>query len=463
MAISEKRASLRFHRIQEERELDHPESEGSVTEEYASDEDNDPTFDILEETNSLLLNLSVDNKSKSRTSKWSSTEGVDFCMFDQGEVTVPKLDEKGEKTFDKVQSIIKAGQLDKLKLDQCKIYLRKHALRLTGNKDTLIRRIKEHLDVINGGGEKKYPASSFVWSCKGDACTGDVVLFEQKVYEMFNIASRSASGPPLGTRTVAGRVVKESYGSAKQQHTFTIEVLWSKGERPFPPLHPFLIKGRNLYRLKTLRQIWDDEKEREKALLEKHSRGKSARANRDVRIKEKENRKNLKAAREPRKAKFQPGLSSCVSPTAQPQKHQIELLHTQKQQNHQIGHFSHKAQHRCGDMLNANHSQSSFRRYEEPASSSYVNNHPPRQPLANVNGHRGIDTFNASYRQSSFRPHEKQPVISSNVNNHPPRQPINDHYPSVCRAHGQGYQKAELCRHYIRGRCYYGDNCKYLH
>lgn len=36
---------------------------------------------------------------------------------------------------------------------------------------------------------------------------------------------------------------------------FQIEVLWSKGEKPLPPLHPLLIKGRNLYRLKTLRQV----------------------------------------------------------------------------------------------------------------------------------------------------------------------------------------------------------------
>jgi hypothetical protein len=36
------------------------------------------------------------------------------------------------------------GQLEKLKVDQCKVYLRKNGLRLTGNKDTLIQRIKEH-------------------------------------------------------------------------------------------------------------------------------------------------------------------------------------------------------------------------------------------------------------------------------------------------------------------------------
>lgn len=42
------------------------------------------------------------------------------------------------------------------------------------------------------------------------------------IYGRFNIASRSAIGPPCGTRIVAGRIVKESYGSAKQQHTFTV-------------------------------------------------------------------------------------------------------------------------------------------------------------------------------------------------------------------------------------------------
>ncbi|XP_076881866.1 zinc finger CCCH domain-containing protein 62-like [Bidens hawaiensis] len=137
-------------------------------------------------------------------------------------------------------------QVEKLKVEQCKLYLRKHGLRSTGKKDVLIQRIKEHISIVSGEGEIKYPASSFVMNCKGDACTGDVVMFEQNVYEMFSIASRSATGPPCGQRIVAGRIVKESYGAAKQQHTFTIEVLWSTGTKPLPPLHPLLIKGRNL-------------------------------------------------------------------------------------------------------------------------------------------------------------------------------------------------------------------------
>lgn len=38
----------------------------------------------------------------------------------------------------------------------------------------------------------------------------------------FSIISRSAKGGSCGTRVVAGRILKESYGAAKQQHTFTV-------------------------------------------------------------------------------------------------------------------------------------------------------------------------------------------------------------------------------------------------
>lgn len=41
------------------------------------------------------------------------------------------------------------GQMEKLKVDQCKVYLRKYGLRLTGKKDTLIGRIREHLEYVN--------------------------------------------------------------------------------------------------------------------------------------------------------------------------------------------------------------------------------------------------------------------------------------------------------------------------
>lgn len=43
-------------------------------------------------------------------------------------------------------SLAPAGKLEKLKVEQCKAYLRKNGLRLTGTKDVLIQRINEHLE-----------------------------------------------------------------------------------------------------------------------------------------------------------------------------------------------------------------------------------------------------------------------------------------------------------------------------
>ncbi|XP_060218168.1 zinc finger CCCH domain-containing protein 62-like [Lycium barbarum] len=266
----------------------------------SDDSQDDPTFDILEETRFSLSKMSIKkNASKDMSARRNVSKALEECVEGEKEQEkiVPELDEKDQKSYETVQKIIKAGQIEKLKVEQCKVYLRKHGLRLTGSKDTLIQRIKEHTDIVDGRGEEKYPPSSFVLNCKGDACTGDVVMFEQNVYEMFNIASRSATGPPCGTRIVAGRIVKESYGAKKQQHTFTVEVLWSKGEKPLPPLHPLLIKGRNLYRLKTLRQKWDNEAERQKILSEKHARGFVARSNRETRVREKEMRQMRKENR----------------------------------------------------------------------------------------------------------------------------------------------------------------------
>ncbi|CAM6055638.1 unnamed protein product [Sphagnum tenellum] len=177
-----------------------------------------------------------------------------------------------------VLDVIKeAGDLKKLKVDELKTYLRYCGLRLSGIKATLIERIQEHMVVKDGGGEAKYRRSTFSIDCTGDVVQGDVVLFNQQVYDSYDFISRCAAGLALGKRMVAGRVVSDSYGAAKQQHTFTIEVLWSTGVQPLPAMYPLQIKGRNLYRPRTLRQPWLNEEDRQAALVEKHSRGEAAR------------------------------------------------------------------------------------------------------------------------------------------------------------------------------------------
>lgn len=191
-----------------------------------------------------------------------------------------------ESLSEKVVSLLQGGKdIDSLKLNECKAYLRKHGLRLAGNRAVCIARIKEHWRLKHGSGYTLYPRSSFNINCTGDVCMGDVVMFRQKVYEKFSKVARH--GRVRGSRTVAGRVVKESYGAAKQQHTFTVEVLWSSGVRKLPPLTPLLVKGRNLYKLKTYRQRWKNEADRVKVLSEKHRRGAAARLVRGLRQKKK--------------------------------------------------------------------------------------------------------------------------------------------------------------------------------
>lgn len=185
-------------------------------------------------------------------------------------------DDDDESLCHKVIRLLGQGsEVESLTLRECKAYLKKYGLRLAGTKAVCIQRIKEHWRIKDGRGEVFYPRSTFVINCTGDVCKGDVVMFTQKVYERFNKVTRH--GRRLGKRTIAGKVVSESYGAARQQHTFTVEVLWSKGMNRLPPLFPLLVKGRNLYRLRTFRQHWSNESQRLEVLAEKHKRGTAAR------------------------------------------------------------------------------------------------------------------------------------------------------------------------------------------
>lgn len=96
-------------------------------------------------------------------------------------------------------------------------------------------------------------------NCSGDCCTGDEIAFFK-----------------AGTNSIRlfGKIITESYGKLKQQHTFTI--LLDSNEK-------ILIKGRNLY-LNVWRKKWDNEEDREIVLKEKHSRGSIAREEKSIRV-----------------------------------------------------------------------------------------------------------------------------------------------------------------------------------
>ncbi|GJP71764.1 hypothetical protein CLOP_g2559, partial [Closterium sp. NIES-67] len=179
--------------------------------------------------------------------------------------------------------LIRTGEWSKLTIDLCKAYLRHHGLRLSDPKAELINRIQKHAELRDfTSAKRKYPRGSFCINCTGDVCRQDTVLFKQQIPQKHN----NESNYP-GYRLVAGRVVKESYGVKKQQHTFTVEVIWSSGMQPLPPMTQLLVKGRVLYRHKTYRQKWPNEAERVAAVVEKHARGDEARS---VRLKRLENK-----------------------------------------------------------------------------------------------------------------------------------------------------------------------------
>ncbi|KAJ8560134.1 hypothetical protein K7X08_004192 [Anisodus acutangulus] len=414
----------------------------------SDDSQEDPTFDILEETRSSLSKLSIKkHASKDMSARRNVSKALEECVEGEQDVDkiVPELDEKDQKSYETIQKIIKAGQIEKLKVEQCKVYLRKHGLRLTGSKDILIQRIKEHTDIVDGRGVEKYPPSSFVLNCKGDACTGDVVMFEQNVYEMFNIASKSATGPPCGTRIVAGRIVKESYGAKKQQHTFTVEVLWSKGEKPLPPLHPLLIKGRNLYRLETLRQKWDNEAERQKILSEKHARGFVARSNRETRVRTNVNLNNASSYRE---RSF--GESIISNPSKNPLRMHNSNTHMPMWRGSSYG----------GNM---NSNNSPLRMHDSNAHSI-----PPWRGY-NDGGYGNWDTSRIPLR--GHGPTYTTYGHSQNMNYRSPQRTENwqarngwcDAGAAKRPFQGQREEQKRPCRFYAQGRCYYGNSCRYLH
>lgn len=104
----------------------------------------------------------------------------------------------------------------------------------------------------------------------GDCVVGDEVSFERAI---FTGSFRNAKF--AGFELVQGKIVNDSYGRDKQQHTFTIELL--DGSK-------MTIKGRNLYANGTYRKLWSDEAKRGLVADEKHARGAKARLAREYRL-----------------------------------------------------------------------------------------------------------------------------------------------------------------------------------
>ncbi len=106
-------------------------------------------------------------------------------------------------------------------------------------------------------------------------CTSDVVVGDEVRFSRATFTGSHRKPKFAGYELVTGKIIKDSYGKDKQQHTFTLD---TGGEKPLR------IKGRNVYREGTYRKPWEDESARKAATDEKHQRGGAAREERDRRI-----------------------------------------------------------------------------------------------------------------------------------------------------------------------------------
>lgn len=119
-------------------------------------------------------------------------------------------------------------------------------------------------EISNYEGDEEYSID-----CTGDACVGDEVRFDRATFY------GSYRSPTFGGfERITGKIVSDSYGKLKQQHTFTITT--ENGDT-------IRIKGRNLYANGLYRKPWADEEKREEVLDEKHERGDIARKARRAR------------------------------------------------------------------------------------------------------------------------------------------------------------------------------------
>lgn len=125
-----------------------------------------------------------------------------------------------------------------------------------------------------------------IWvNATGDVVAGDVVAFTESVF------GGSFRKPRfLGERKIVAMITKDSYGVDRQQHTFTLSVIYSEGYNHLATGTTVRRKGRNVYRNETERLIWQIESDRREAAKEKHARGDLARSARDARVERELNR-----------------------------------------------------------------------------------------------------------------------------------------------------------------------------
>ena len=122
------------------------------------------------------------------------------------------------------------------------------------------------------------PTQGYRIDCTGDVVNGDRIRWSEAVY------SGSHRNPIFeGERTIEAEVVADSYGAAKQQHTFSLLVVRAEDTSAPSPGERIRRKGRNIYRNGCYRAVWKNEAARRESQDEKHNRGDAARTDRETR------------------------------------------------------------------------------------------------------------------------------------------------------------------------------------
>lgn len=105
-------------------------------------------------------------------------------------------------------------------------------------------------------------------NCTGDACTNDEVLFLKVMWKRKPINRfGKLANQIVDYKWIEGTIIKDSYGTEKQQHTFTVLLKNQRGKK-------ILVKGRNLYGVCCFRKPREN---RDNDLLDKRRRGNAAR------------------------------------------------------------------------------------------------------------------------------------------------------------------------------------------
>ena len=121
---------------------------------------------------------------------------------------------------------------------------------------------------------------------ESNCCAGDVIKFKEDVLERVRINHfGKLAWRPAGSRVITAEIIRESYGTEKQQHTYTLRVISVEGYRADEVVgrEKLLRKGHNIYRNGIDRLEGVDDGTRRTVLEEKNGRGADARAERNYR------------------------------------------------------------------------------------------------------------------------------------------------------------------------------------